>query len=179
MSTSSDFEDLLSEFCAARVRFLVIGGYAVAYHGTPRFTKDIDLWIEPTPENARKTWSALTKFGAPLRGVKPTDFERPDIFFTFGRPPQRVDILMRVDGVDFAGAWARRKTMTYGRVLGVPVLSKRDLIDSKRASGRLIDLADVEELERRRARSERDDGSGQVSESRPRRRTATNRPRRR
>ena len=180
MSTNSDFEDLLSAFCAAGVRYLVVGGFAYAFHATPRYTKDIDLWIDATPQNAARVWRALTAFGAPLGKLGPADFEDRGRFFAFGRAPQRVDILTSLEGVEFAAAWRRRNTMTYGRVADVPVLSERDLIASKRAAGRTQDLADVEELERRaRLRSEPDDGSGRVSERRPRKIRRGARPRRR
>ena len=173
MSINSDFEDLLCEFCAAGVRFLVVGGYAFTFHATPRYTKDIDLWIEASPRNARHVWAALSKFGAPLGALTQADFEQPGIFVTFGKEPARVDVLTSVSGVEFAEAWARRSTMSYGRVAAVPVLSERDLVASKRAAGRLKDLADVEELERRaKLRGGESEGDGQVAERPPARRRA-------
>jgi hypothetical protein len=168
MSINSDFEDLLSAFVGAGVRFLVVGGYAFAFHATPRYTRDIDLWIEATPENARRAWAALHGFGAPLAGLSQADLATPGTIVSFGREPARVDLLTHVDGVDFGAAWKRRASMTYGRVSGVPVISEPDLIASKRTAARARDLADVEDLERRaRLRRERGDGAGRVSERSP------------
>jgi hypothetical protein len=164
MSINSDFEDLLSAFCAEGVRFLVVGGYAFTHHATPRYTKDIDLWIEADPANAARLWKALKSFGAPLAGIAAADFAREGLFVTFGREPGRVDILTSVSGVKFEDAGTRRGAMPYGRVASVPVISERDLVASKRAAGRPRDLADVEELVRRRKLG---DGGGQVSEAPP------------
>lgn len=156
----SDFEELLSLFIARGVRFLVVGGYAFGSHAPRRATKDLDVWIDATPENAAVTWRALADFGMPLGSITAKDLERPGPWLQFGIPPKRVDILTAVDDLDFAGAWDRRVVRPLGRV-GVPVLSIDDLIANKRAVGRLQDLADVEILERRRAEAS---GEGRVSE---------------
>jgi len=163
MSMDSNFEDLLSLFTARGVRFVVVGGYAVAGHGTPRATKDLDVWIEATPANAERAWRVLAEFGMPLGTITPQDLAKPGPWLQFGRPPKRVDILTAVDGLDFAGAWERRVQRTLGRVTA-PVLSIDDLITNKRLVGRRQDLADVENLERRRAA---DAGDGRVSEPAP------------
>jgi hypothetical protein len=99
-----DFRDLLSAFSTHEVRFLIVGGYAVAFHARPRFTKDLDLWVEPEEENSARTWNALRAFGAPLSGVTPADFVRPDIVYHVGVPPNRVDVLTEVPGVSFTDA---------------------------------------------------------------------------
>lgn len=177
-SMHSDFEDLLSLFIRRGVRFLVVGGYAFGSHAPQRATKDLDVWIDATPENARCAWRALAEFGMPLGAITPEDLARPGPWLQFGIPPTRVDILTAVDGLDFAGAWRRHVVRTLGRV-DVPVLSIDDLIHNKRFVGRHRDLADVEILERRRAQ---DRGEGSVSESAPRGRRPARRksaPRRR
>lgn len=161
MSIDSIFEELLSVFIARGVRFLVVGGYAVGSHGPFRATKDLDLWIEPTPENADRVWRALAEFGMPLGKITPQDLAEPGPWLQFGRPPTRVDVLTTIDGVEFAGAWARRVERTFGRHK-VPVISIDDLIRNKRLVGRAQDIADVESLERRRSDEH---GEGHVSES--------------
>ena len=168
MSIDTNFEELLSLFTARGVRFLVVGGYAVGSHATFRATKDLDLWSEPTPDNAKRTWRALAEFGMPLGKITPADLEQPGPWLTFGIAPTRVDILTAVDGLVFADAWERRVTRTFGRTTA-PVLSIDDLIANKRRVGRKQDLADVENLERRR---DDDRGDGAVAEPAPvRRRT--------
>lgn len=142
---NNDFRDILSAFNAASVRYLVVGAYAVAAHGIPRATGDIDLWIEPTPVNAVRVVSALESFGAPLEGLTSSDFSIPGQVIQIGVAPRRVDILTSIDGVEFSEAELSR--MVY-RVddLSVPFLSKSHLVANKRATGRPQDLADVERL---------------------------------
>lgn len=171
MSIDSNFEELLSLFIDRGVRFLVVGGYAYSSYGIPRGTKDLDLWVDATPENAEKTWRALAEFGMALGKIVPSDLSRPGPWLQFGREPQRVDVLTHVDGLVFAEAWKHRALRRMGGV-DAPMLSIDDLIANKRAVGRPQDVADVEVLERRQAE---DSGEGCVSEkTAPRRR----RPRR-
>lgn len=120
--------------------------YALAAHGLPRATGDIDIWIRPSPENAPRLWQALRVFGAPTRRVEISDFTLPDIVFQIGVAPHRIDILTSISGVQFDEAWAERETvMVEGLTLGV--LSRRHLIANKKAAGRPKDLADVTWLE--------------------------------
>ncbi|MGH7706584.1 MAG: nucleotidyltransferase [Vulcanimicrobiaceae bacterium] len=142
---SDDFKELLSLFNDAGVRFLVVGGFALAHYGHPRYTKDLDLWIDPVGENPRRAYAALAKFGAPLDGVSATDLADPDCVFQVGVEPLRVDILNSISGVEFAPAWQRRVPSTYA---GVPinVIGREDYIANKRATGRPHDLRDVAEL---------------------------------
>ncbi len=144
-----DFRDLLAAFVAHDVRFLVVGAYAVTFHARPRFTKDLDVWVEPTTANAPRVVRALASFGAPLtaHGVSETDFQRPGIVYQMGIVPNRVDILTAVDGLQFAPCWERRSHSMYGDV-PVAYLSKADLIVNKRTVGRPQDLEDVKALER-------------------------------
>lgn len=144
-----DFRDLLVELADEGARFLVVGGYAVAAHGHPRATKDIDVWVEPTAANAKRVYAALARFGAPMDqfAVSVDDFERYDGVLQLGVPPLRIDILTRIGGVTFTDAWdARLELDLDGRK--IPVLGRRSLIDNKKFTGRTQDLADVEALER-------------------------------
>ncbi len=154
MNLTSDFSELLQSFNAAKVRYLVVGAYAVAYHSDPRFTQDFDVWVEPTAENAARVWRALEEFGAPLEGVSRADFARQEMVFQMGVEPNRIDIIMGIDGVAFPTAWRSRVSTTFG---GIPVhvLSKSDLMRNKRASGRPQDLLDLQRLRQRASRRSR------------------------
>ena len=142
-----DLIDLLSAFAAAGVKYLLVGGHAVAAHGRPRSTKDVDLWLEPRPANVERTCSALTAFGVPpaivaaLRAAK-----REDIVW-LGRPPARIDLFQSLPGVQFDASWPRRLTIELAGV-EVPVIGKADLIRNKTTVGRPQDLRDVRELTR-------------------------------
>jgi hypothetical protein len=128
--------------------FLVIGAHALAVHGVPRATGDLDVWVRPDPENADRVWRALVQFGAPVEAMdlKPADLMRPGVVYQIGLPPRRIDILTEVSGLDFAEAWPTRVVETIGE-LEVPFLGRQALLKNKRASGRSKDLADVETLE--------------------------------
>jgi hypothetical protein len=141
-----DFSEMLSALSDAGVEFLVVGAYALAAHGLPRATGDIDIWVRPSPENAARVWEALRRFGAPTRGVTVSDFTLPDIVFQIGVPPRRVDILTSISGVEFEQAWTQRQAAVVdGLMLNVP--SREHLIANKRAAGRPKDLADASWLE--------------------------------
>jgi hypothetical protein len=146
---NQDFLDLLSAFNAAEVRYLVVGAYAVGVHGHPRATKDLDVWIETSAENAAKVMRALRAFGAPMGDLETRDFETPGTGFMMGSPPRRIDVLTKVDGVRFEEVEPRAIEASFD---GVPtkVIGLEDLLTNKRASGRLQDLADVRALERLR-----------------------------
>ncbi len=140
-----DFRDLLAEFIAAGVEFLVVGAHALAAHGHVRATKDLDLWVRPSSENAARTMAALSRFGTPLHDLAETDLSRPGLIFQIGVPPVRIDVITAIDGVSFDEAWPERIEATFGDQV-VPVLSRRHLLANKKASGRLQDLADIERL---------------------------------
>jgi hypothetical protein len=150
MDTNRDFSELLSALNSAKVRYLLVGAHAVAYYAEPRYTKDLDVWVEATPENAARVWEALLKFGAPLKGSTPADFADERKVFQMGVEPQRVDILMGIDGVTFATAWENRRPTTYGGV-STFVLGLKDLVRNKQTSGRPQDLLDLKRLRARRA----------------------------
>lgn len=143
-----DFRDLLLCFAREGVEYVLVGAYALAFHGVPRATGDIDVFVRPTPANAERTWRALCAFGAPLAaaGVKALDFASPGIVYQIGLPPRRVDILTEISGVSFEEAWESR---AMAELEGFPIafLGRDALIANKRACGRLRDLADVERLE--------------------------------
>ena len=146
---NADFHDVLRAFVDHDVRFLVVGAHALAAHGIPRATQDLDVWIDASPANAARTWRALVAFGAPLEdlSIHDSDFSRPNVVVQVGMPPNRVDILTGVTGVEFEDAWPDR---AEGMVEGVrvPVLGRDALIQNKRAAGRHKDLGDVEALEK-------------------------------
>jgi hypothetical protein len=141
-----DYRDILSAFSDERVEYILIGAYALAAHGLPRATGDLDLWVRPTPENAQRVWRALGRFGAPLRDLRPEDLHAAGVVFQIGVAPCRIDLLTAVDGVAFDEAWPRCEEVEI-EGLKVPVISRDDLIRNKRASGRVQDLADVARLE--------------------------------
>jgi hypothetical protein len=144
---NQDFRDLLLALSAASVRFVVVGAYAMAVHGQPRATGDLDVWTEATPENAQRVYRALKEFGAPLHQVTEADFASPGIVFQIGLPPRRIDILTAIDGVEFCIAWSARVAAKYGDAR-FDVIGKADLIANKRATGRPKDVLDADVLER-------------------------------
>lgn len=142
-----DFEEMLRALCDVNAEFMVIGAHAVAVYARPRATGDLDIWVGRTPENAERVWKALATFGAPLDRLTLEDLTSDDIVFQIGVSPSRIDVLTTIGGVEFADAWGRREEVELWG-LTVPVISREDLIRSKRAVGRERDLADVAELER-------------------------------
>jgi hypothetical protein len=142
---NQDFVDLLRAFVAHDVRFLIVGAYALAVHGRPRATGDLDVWVEPTPENAARVMAALAAFGAPLADVRADDFSRPGIVFQMGLPPRRIDVLTELTAVTFADAWPSRLRAPFGPV-EVDYLGREAFIRNKRETGRHKDLGDLEAL---------------------------------
>ena len=140
-----DFVDLLRAFVAADVRFLIVGAYALALHGRPRATGDLDVWVEATPENARRVMPALAAFGAPTASISESDFAKPGVTFQIGLPPGRIDILTELTGLAFAEAWPGRVRRPFGDV-EVDYIGRADFVRNKRATGRAKDLADIEGL---------------------------------
>ncbi len=139
---SPDFADILSALSAAGVEFLIVGAHALAAHGVPRATGDLDIWVRPTPDNAARTLQALAAFGAPLADLSVDDLTKTDTVFQMGLPPARIDILSGITGVSFSEAWDRRVTVRLGEQ-DVAVLSKADFVANKTAVGRPKDLADM------------------------------------
>ncbi len=141
---SPDFKEILSIFNAHEVKYLVAGAFAVMKYSEPRYTKDLDIWVEASEENAARVYAALVEFGAPLIGLTQADFAS-DGFFQMGLPPVRIDIMMSVDGVEFVDAWPNRQEGDFD---GVPAnfLSSDDLIANKLVSARPQDLIDIESV---------------------------------
>ena len=140
-----DYVEILAALSAAGADYLVVGAHALAAHGAPRATGDLDLWVRPTPENAGRVWRALEAFGAPLHDLTLDDLSRPDVVFQIGIVPQRIDLLTSITGVTFDEA-SRNRVIVEIEGLEVPVLGRADLIRNKRAVGRARDLADIEDL---------------------------------
>ena len=144
---NEDFRDVLAALLAGEVLFLVVGAHALAVHGVPRATGDLDIWIAADPANADRVFSALVHFGAPIEalGVSRDDLKRPDQVVQIGLPPRRIDILTSISGVAFDEAWSGRVTCEVAG-LAVPFLGRAELIRNKRATGRMKDRADLEAL---------------------------------
>ena len=142
MELPPDLIDLLREFAAADIQYLLVGGYAVAVHAEPRFTKDIDLWLNPEPGNLRRAAEALARFGAPQRTIEALgSLSGLDVAW-MGNPPLRFDLMVGVPGGQFGPAWARRLVLRWEGV-PVSVVGAQDLVELKRASGRPQDLVDA------------------------------------
>lgn len=143
---SPDYRDILSAFTEERVDYLVVGAYAVASHGLPRATGDLDLWVRCDAENARRVWRALAKFGAPLSELTESELSNPRLVLQIGVEPSRIDILTSIDDVEFNNAWKDRLEFEVDG-LPVHVIGRAHLIANKKAVGRPQDLADVARLE--------------------------------
>ena len=142
---NDDYKEMLQCLNDEGVKYLLVGAYALAVHGFPRATQDIDFYVWANPENAKSVFRALDRFGAPIRDLSPKDLATEGVVYQIGVGPRRIDILTRIDGVSFPEAYARRLIVQLEGV-EVPVISRQDLIANKRASGRTQDLADLERL---------------------------------
>jgi hypothetical protein len=140
---NQDFVDLLRSFIGHDVRFMVVGAYALAVHGRPRATGDVDLWVDATPDNAAHVMAALAEFGAPLDAVSASDFAAPGVVYQMGVPPGRIDILTDLTGITFAQAWPERVYQPLGDIR-VPLIGREAFIQNKKATGRAKDLGDIE-----------------------------------
>lgn len=143
----TDFRDMLSALSDAGAEYLVVGAHALAVHGTPRATGDLDVWVCADGENAERVLQALVSFGAPTMDLQMDDFATLDRVVQLGVSPYRIDLLTSIDGVTFDEAWPAREEVAVDGLV-VPVISRQHLIQNKRAAGRPQDLADVERLER-------------------------------
>ena len=141
-----DFKELLLAFNAHGVDYLVVGAHALAVYGHVRATKDLDVWVRPDQENAKRVLTALSAFGAPLDDLTTDDLSKAGTVFQIGVPPLRIDLITAIDGVDFTEAWPDRFSTSFG---GVPVfvISRTHLITNKKTAARPQDLADIERLE--------------------------------
>jgi hypothetical protein len=141
-----DFLDMLSALNAAGAEYLLVGAYAMAAHGHPRATADIDFWVRASPDNAAKVMQALRHFRAPLKGLQESDLATDDLIFQIGVPPRRIDIITGVDGVSLAEAWPA-KVVTRFNSEPRYVISREHLLQNKRACARVKDGWDVKLLE--------------------------------
>jgi hypothetical protein len=140
------FVDLLRTFVAHDVRFLIVGAYALALHGRPRATGDLDVWVDATPDNAPRVSRALAAFGAPMNEITEADFSRPGVVLQLGVAPGRIDILTDLTGLTFEEAWPGRLRHAFGDVQ-VDFIGREAFIRNKRATGRVRDLGDIEGME--------------------------------
>ena len=145
MELHSDFKELLELLNAHAVDYLIVGGYALALHGSPRFTGDLDIYLSTHRDNARKVLSVLKDFGFGSLQLTEDDFSKPDQVIQLGVPPVRIDFVTSIDGVDWEKAWANRIEGSWNDTQ-IAYLSREDFIANKRATGRLKDLADIESL---------------------------------
>ncbi len=145
---NDDWGDFLQALCDARARFLIVGAHAMALHGVPRGTQDLDIWIEATAANAERVWRAMAAFGAPLSDLRinVNDLHRPDTVIQLGLPPYRIDLMTTLSGIPaFEAAWGGRVEHVFAGH-PAPFLGRDDLVRNKRASARRKDLADLEAL---------------------------------
>ncbi len=147
MDISSDYKDLFKILNKGKVRYLIIGAYAVVFYTEPRFTKDVDIWIDPDTQNADRLYKALVEFGAPLTNVAPEDFTNKKTIYQMGVAPVRIDILMGLSDLKFADAWPNRKKSKYGDI-PVNILGLKELVYSKQKAGREQDILDLKKLSR-------------------------------
>ncbi|WP_102141574.1 DUF6036 family nucleotidyltransferase [Mycobacterium hubeiense] len=145
MHLDRDFHEFVASCIDHDVRFLIVGGYALAAHGLPRATGDLDAWVWTDPSNAQRLLAALSDFGFGSVGLSTADLERPDAVVQLGYPPHRIDILTGIDGVDFESAWNNRIEIDIDGMT-VSFIGKDDLIRNKLATGRPQDIADVARL---------------------------------
>lgn len=144
-----DFRDLFAALNEADARYLVVGAHAVAFYAEPRYTKDLDVWVEGSSENAPRLLAALRAFGAPMAEVTIMDFQSPGIVLQIGVPPNRIDITTHIDGVAFAAAWPNRRSTTFGDQ-SIYLIGRAELIQNKTAAARPQDLLDLALLEKHR-----------------------------
>jgi predicted nucleotidyltransferase len=148
LHVNENFRDALFELHVEGAEFIIVGAFAVSFHVRPRFTGDIDVWIRPNPDNAKRVWIALARFGAPLEGVTVDDFSEPRYFYQIGVDPLRIDILTYVEGVDFQEVWNRS---IPAHIADVPVRYPclEDVLAMKLAAGRPKDKWDARALKKR------------------------------
>jgi len=145
---NNDYKDMLQVLLDNGVKFLLVGAYAMGAHGYPRATGDIDIWVEPSPDNSTRVYRALAQFGAPLHEVDEGTFVKLGVVFQIGVAPRRIDIMSSVSGVEFDEAYRHRQIVEM-EGMPIPILSYDDLVRNKRATGRDKDRLDADRLEKR------------------------------
>lgn len=145
---NQDYKEMLSLFLENQVEFIIVGAYALAIHGFPRATGDIDLFIKPSEENSHKVFKCLSIFGAPINKIQPNDFSEPNVVFQIGIAPRRIDLITMLNGVSFDEAISDSKTVEL-ESLKLPFISRINLIKNKESTGRPKDIIDVENLKQK------------------------------
>ena len=145
MELAPDFDEFFGSLFAHDVEFLIVGAYALAYHGAPRFTGDIDVFVRPTTENAQRLLMALSAFGFPAGDLRPEDLTSPDRILQMGIEPVQIHVMSALSGVAWDEAWSGRQTGRCGS-RDLPFIGRQEFVRNKRATGRLKDLADIEAL---------------------------------
>ena len=146
MPVNPDFRDLLSALHTEKAEYLLVGAHAVIFYTEPRYTKDMDILVNPDPENAERAYRALRAFGAPMESLTLNDLMDPDTIFQIGIEPNRIDIITSISGADFLTAWKNKIDSTYGEV-PIHIIGKKELMRAKKASGRPQDQLDLKRLE--------------------------------
>ena len=145
MVLNNDFREFIASLNENNVRYLIVGGYAVGFHGYPRYTKNLDVWIEVSNENAENVVKALNQFGFGAVGFKADDFLKPDEFMQLGYPPNRIDLITSCEGIDFQTCYANKMQIKIDG-LKIDFIDYENLLKNKRTVGRPQDLADVSNL---------------------------------
>lgn len=145
MDMSLDYKELFNILNKYKVKYLIVGAYAVAYYTEPRFTKDVDIWVKASPENAGRLYEALKEFGAPLKDIYPEDFTNENLVYQIGVAPIRVDIIMGLPSFKFDLAWKSRARARYGNV-PINIIGIKELVKSKKKIGRAQDRLDLDRL---------------------------------
>lgn len=145
MEIQSDFRDLLELFNKNKVEYVIVGGYALAFHGAPRYTGDLDIFVNASEDNASRILKALNEFGFGSVGLSPQDFIEPNNVIQLGYPPVRIDIVTSISGVSWEAAFQNRVTGRYGDI-AVYYIGRKEFVTNKRTVGRKKDLADLEAL---------------------------------
>jgi predicted nucleotidyltransferase len=145
-----DYEELLRLLNAEGIKYLVVGAYAVMFYTEPRWTKDIDIWIDPSAPNAKKVWKVLKKFGAPVNsdGLTVEDLTNPVMVYQVGIPPVRIDILMNIGDISFSEAWGHKQSAPFGKEM-INIIGLNDLIKAKTSAARRKDKDDIAKLKKR------------------------------
>jgi len=146
---NKDYKDILQILLDNKVQFLVVGAYALGAYGYPRATGDIDLWVMASPENSEKIYQSLAQFGAPMEQINEKTFCEQGVIFQIGVAPRRIDVITKINGVDFQQAWAARQEIMIEE-LKVPFISKQDLIKNKESTGREKDRLDAQQLRKKK-----------------------------
>jgi hypothetical protein len=145
---NEDYREILHILLNNRVKFLVVGAYALGAYGYPRATGDLDIWVESSPGNSEKVYTSLREFKAPLSGITAKTFSEKGIVFQIGVAPRRIDIITKIDGVNFKDAYPKKQNITVDKIK-VPFLSKKDLVKNKESTGRAKDKLDARYLKKK------------------------------